>query len=163
MARTHVSLSKEILERIAIGASARDVFQLFSVRYERKAIYDALFRLRTQGLIVHPNRESDPIVLSPEGAALLSRVKPVRDGVWKLIIFDIPEKKRAIRNHLRAKLKTLGFKKWQASIWITPYKLDPSIEQELTELAGTLFVRLIKTTDINYTKDLEGLFKKESI
>jgi DNA-binding transcriptional regulator PaaX len=75
------------------------------------------------------------------------------------VIFDIPEKQKYVRVVLRAKLKALHFKKWQNSIWISPYKLDEEIEAEFDELAKKFFVRLIKTKDINLTEDLEKMFK----
>ena len=39
------------------------------------------------------------------------------DGKWRLVIWDIPEKRRAARDLLRYKLKQLGFKQWQQSVW----------------------------------------------
>ena len=89
----------------------------------------------------------------------MSRLSPKKDGVWKLVIFDIPEKHKYVRNVLRAKLKTLHFKKWQNSIWASPFALDEEIETELLALAKKFFVRLIKTTEINETKDLEEMFE----
>jgi len=79
--------------------------------------------------------------------------------VWKIIIFDIPEKQKHIRVVLRAKLKALHFKKWQNSIWISPFALDEEIETELKEIGKKFFVRLIKTKEINITEDLEKLFE----
>ena len=73
-------------------------------------------------------------------------------------MFDIPESKRPVRNFLRQKLHALHFKKWQNSIWVSPYTLDPELEAELLNLAAKYFIRLIKTTDINYDKDLRKLF-----
>lgn len=135
------------------------LFRSLEVEYTRKHIYDAIFRLLNQGLLVYNKAEADPFVrLTEDGQSMLSRIQPTKDGVWKLVIFDIPEKKRKIRNHLRSKLKALGFKKWQESIWVSPYALDPAIEEEFALLAEKFFIRLIKTKNINYTKDLEALF-----
>jgi CRISPR-associated endonuclease Cas2 len=78
--------------------------------------------------------------------------------VWKLVIFDVPEKHKKVRNILRAKLNQLGFKKWQNSIWASPYELDTEIEKEFLELGKKFFIRLIKTQEINLTEDLEKLF-----
>jgi hypothetical protein len=97
--------------------------------------------------------------LSKEGNKTFLKHNPVKDGVWKIIVFDIPESKRFIRNFIRARLKSLGFKKWQNSIWVSPFVLDEDLEKELEELASKIFIRLIKTTDINYTKDLEKMFE----
>lgn len=121
----------------------------------KKKVYDTLFRLTSQGLV---NLESDRYSISEDGAILIHTIDKKRDDVWKIIIFDIPETKRQVRNVLRSKLTSLGFKKWQNSIWISPYTLAPEIEAELNELAKHFFIRLIRTTEINETTDLEKMF-----
>jgi CRISPR-associated endonuclease Cas2 len=120
-----------------------------------KQIYDTLYRLKDQELIT---QNTHGYQITPAGQRLIHSKKPVRDNMWKVIIFDIPEKQRSVRNFLRQRLTGLGFKKWQNSIWVSPFKLDAELEEELKQLANKFFVRLIKTNDINHTKDLEQLF-----
>lgn len=43
------------------------------------------------------------------------------DGSWRIVIFDIPEKKRKLRDGFRFALREFGFKMLQGSIWICPY------------------------------------------
>lgn len=43
------------------------------------------------------------------------------DGRWRMVFFDIPEKRRSERNILREKLKELGFYEIQKSVFIHPY------------------------------------------
>ncbi len=121
----------------------------------KKKVYDTLFRLTGQGLV---NLSADRYSISDDGAILIHTIDKKRDGVWKIILFDIPETKRQVRNVLRSKLASLGFKKWQNSIWISPYVIAPEIEAELNELAKHFFIRLMKTTEINVTADLEKMF-----
>jgi len=124
-----------------------------------KEFYNTLYRMHQQGLLLKEGASGNIcLTITDDGKKLLKRFHPERDGIWKLIIFDIPEKQKYIRVVLRAKLKALHFKKWQNSIWVSPYALDEEIEEELNELAKKIFVRLIKTKDINYTEDLEKLF-----
>jgi len=48
--------------------------------------------------------------------------KPKRwDGIWRIVIFDIPEDEKIARNALRLKLKELGFYQLQKSVFIYPY------------------------------------------
>jgi DNA-binding transcriptional regulator PaaX len=124
----------------------------------KKKIYDTLFRLTGQGLVDVAN---DRYTISADGQILIHTIDKKRDGVWKIIIFDIPETKRQVRNVLRSKLTSLGFKKWQNSIWISPYTIAPEIEAELNELAKHFFIRLMRTTEINVTDDLEKMFAEE--
>jgi DNA-binding transcriptional regulator PaaX len=124
----------------------------------KKKVYDTVFRLTSQGLVEFQN---DRYSISEDGAILIHTIDKKRDGVWKIIIFDIPETKRQVRNVLRSKLTSLGFKKWQNSIWISPFTLAPEIEDELNQLAKHFFIRLMKTTEINETADLEKMFADE--
>lgn len=48
---------------------------------------------------------------------------------WYIVVFDIPEDKRRIRNILREKLKALGFGMLQASVWISPYPYLGDVEE----------------------------------
>ncbi len=124
----------------------------------KKKVYDTVFRLTGQGLV---DLSNDRYSISEDGKILIHTIDKKRDGVWKIILFDIPETKRQVRNVLRSKLTSLGFKKWQNSIWISPFTLAPEIESELNQLAKHFFIRLMKTTDINVTDDLEKMFADE--
>ena len=131
------------------------LYEKFEAQASKKKIYDTMFRLVTQGVV---NLESDRYSVSSDASILMHTISKERDGIWKMVIFDIPETKRYVRTVLRSKLESIGFKKWQNSTWISPFELDPLIEQELNELSRHYFVRLIKTTNINNTSDLEKLF-----
>lgn len=48
------------------------------------------------------------------------------DGRWRLVLFDVPEARRTMRNKLRLYLQDRGFGYLQNSVWITP---DPVAEQ----------------------------------
>jgi len=43
------------------------------------------------------------------------------DGIWRIVTFDIPEKKKSARNALRDKLKELGFCQLHKSVFVHPY------------------------------------------
>lgn len=120
-----------------------------------KKISATIYRLKKLELIAV---DKDTIAITKEGLKVIHIKKPNLDGIWKMVIFDIPETDRYVRNVLRQKLQDLGFKKWQNSIWISPYELDKDLENELSTLAKKYFVRLIKTTDINEMSDLVELF-----
>ncbi|HEY1074535.1 MAG TPA: PaaX family transcriptional regulator C-terminal domain-containing protein, partial [Patescibacteria group bacterium] len=44
------------------------------------------------------------------------------DGKWRIILFDIPESKRTVRQMFRIKLLDFGARMLQSSVWITPNK-----------------------------------------
>ena len=51
--------------------------------------------------------------------------KPRRwDKKWRVLIFDIPEKQRALRNRIRDTLRAIGFEQLQGSVWGYPYDCE---------------------------------------
>ena len=58
---------------------------------------------------------------------------PRWDKKWRLVMFDIPEKKKNSREVLREKLKELGFYMLQKSCFINPYPCENEINF-ITEL-----------------------------
>ena len=159
MARKYHPTSTAILKFLSQAAkpvSFSDIKDSCCPKLSGKDFYNYLFRLADQELIT---KTDDTAAITPDGEKLLKHLLPEKDGIWKLIIFDIPEKHKHIRSILRGKLKQLHFKKWQNSIWVSPYELDPEIEQELDDLGKKFFVRLIKTTQINHPETLEKMFE----
>lgn len=55
--------------------------------------------------------------------------KPERwDKKWRIIAFDIPEKKRKGRDALRDKMRELGCVQLQKSLWVWPYECKDEID-----------------------------------
>ena len=46
------------------------------------------------------------------------------DGKWRVLIFDIPESLRFVRDQLRSTLVVIGFMRLQDSVWIYPYNCE---------------------------------------
>ncbi|MDP3696725.1 MAG: hypothetical protein Q8R55_01700 [Candidatus Taylorbacteria bacterium] len=86
------------------------------------------------------------------------------DKKWRIIFFDIPEKKRRYRDELRSMLKVIGFKEFQKSIWIYPYSVPKFLKDILFEEGIKQYIRFITTStnDIEYDKDLRKKFSIET-
>ena len=162
MSRNFNSLTTNILVHLQENKQLpfSELFKKIEKKIPYKEFYNALYRLENNGFVDKQEMAGKlTATITKEGKALLMQLAPKKDGVWKIVIFDVPEKHKRIRVILRAKLKALRFKKWQNSTWISPYELDAEIEQELNELGKKFFIRLIKTKEINITRDLEEMFE----
>ena len=54
--------------------------------------------------------------------------RPTRwDGRWRVLIFDIPEHRKSVRNRIRTTLQAVGFIRLQDSVWIFPYDCEDLI------------------------------------
>lgn len=51
------------------------------------------------------------------------------DGVWVVVVYDFPEKKKIQRNFIRTKLQSLGFGRPQESVLVSPLPLGEPVQE----------------------------------
>jgi len=153
---------------------AHPLTALLASQRTENSYYTALARLKSRRQVT---RTDDAYELTPHGeyAALKALVrkelvlqersgKPLKrastwDGKWRVVLFDVPESKRPIRDYLRGVLKRAGCYALMRSLWISPHKLPSYIERLLEDPAYRKYARMITTTDIDYDEDLRRRFK----
>jgi len=80
------------------------------------------------------------------------------DGVWRIIIFDIPNTKKAARDGLRDRLKAIGLYRLQESVFVFPYPCKEELYFLMSLYRVGHYVRLIETPTIIYDDDLKDYF-----
>ncbi|MEK7211717.1 MAG: hypothetical protein AAB731_03725 [Patescibacteria group bacterium] len=110
-------------------------------QYSVWQIKQTLKQLRLRGYIEYDDEDERALIsLTEDGMKRLVRFRVadiVRghikkwDYLWRMVIFDIPEKRRLTREAFRHELKVSGFYLLQDSVFVTPHKC----EKEITELA----------------------------
>lgn len=70
------------------------------------------------------------------------------DGKWRIVIFDIPEKRRAARDLLRHNLKSWDFTQWQKSVWVTKKNCIKPLREYIKKLAIEDWVLVIESDNI---------------
>ena len=107
-------------------------------KLKREQLRRALYNLRDKNFVklIREDKDNITVELTENGRTIIKEMdidwiqleKPKYwDKKWRLVVFDIPEKKKMARESLRMKLKDLGFKKFQHSIWITPFPCEKEI------------------------------------
>lgn len=106
-------------------------------RFRKEAIYANVNRLYRKGFISKIKRKNriminlqkapEYIIWSDLERLKVEKYKSKWDGLWRLVIYDIPEKQRYKRDALRRYLKELGFGKIQESCWVSPYDFSSQI------------------------------------
>ena len=103
---------------------------IISTKRDREYINESCKRLIRKGLLV---KENGFLRVTSMGSIILtglqtSRFKPRKptkwDRKWRILMFDIPENKHAVRDRLRRTLSTMGFVQLQKSVWIFPYDCE---------------------------------------
>ncbi len=58
----------------------------------------------------------------------MATIKPKKwDRKWRVLIFDIPDYRRSLRDKVRRTLRMIGFERLQDSVWIYPYDCEDHI------------------------------------
>ena len=78
------------------------------------------------------------------------------DGKWRLIMFDIPEGAKDKREFFRKLLKSNGFFKLQASVYINPHSLNNSAIAYLKETGLMDYIRILRVDKMDH----DGVLKK---
>lgn len=106
---------------------------------ERKRLFNVVrefYKERVIDFREHKDGTAE-IVLTKEGKkrALKYQIDEIKikkpekwDEKWRMVIFDIPEKRKKAREALRNKLNELGFKELQKSVFIIPYECEDEID-----------------------------------
>lgn len=138
-----------LLTAVAIGgvaliaATAPNVAQLLKYfpGYKKGAKFNyqaksALGRLAAKGLVTFVEEDGKRYARITEKGkcALQMETKKVErmkkkkwDRRWRIVIFDIPERRKNIRDRLRHFMSEYGFVRLQDSVWIYPYDCEDLI------------------------------------
>lgn len=83
----------------------------------------------------------------------------VWDKIWRVIIFDIPEKYKNERKFFSSKLKELNFYPLQKSVFVTPYPPYEIIDFLSEVLYVSPYVRIIEATKIDGEEEILAHFE----
>ena len=140
--RNAVLLTVGLAGLLTIAAVAPKTLRLLKVsgidaklRYRTKSV---LFRLKQKGEIEFVERDGKKYArLTEHGErtlALLQQKMGVANGIkkkwdrrYRLVIFDIPERRKKTRDRLRMEMHELGFLRIQDSAWLYPHDCEELI------------------------------------
>lgn len=137
---------------------------------ERRALHRAIRRLYASKLInLHSHADgSVEVVLSREGRNVALRYQldtmaiaiPERwDRKWRIIMFDVPEPQKQLRDTLRIKLKQLGLLELQKSVFVHPFACRDEVDFIIELYDARRYVRYIEATHIDNELHLKHRFK----
>lgn len=81
------------------------------------------------------------------------------DRRWRVIAFDIPERRRSIRDRLRARMVSYGFIKLQDSVWVYPHDCKEVLALIKAELKVGAAVLYMVVEEIEHDRRLREHFK----
>lgn len=129
---------KQILEAVGIGAILVGAIVLPGLplalglllknnKYGRQNVQKSIKRLENKNLIY---LSGEKIKLTQKGRDIIKRMqaeditieKTKWDGIWRLVAYDVPERRKKERDYFRMRLIGLGFLEVQKSLYVIPYE-----------------------------------------
>jgi len=186
MARKFAKISVDIIKVIAVvglfaiaAQSPNFLMQLskslhrknryFKNNYSERQINSALGRLKRSNMLVLKEKDGKfTVELSEKGKKKIQQItiddlknkKPEQwDGLWRVVIFDIPERQKYGRAALRGKMKDLGFYQLQKSVWAFPYDCEKEIELLANYFNIYNYVNFIEAKKISNDTELKQHFQ----
>jgi len=131
-----------IMTIVAVAPNSLQMLELFGLgkkKYNSRSVYRAMKRMEKQRLIEIKKEIGDKIILSitEKGKKKLLEYniddmkikKPEKwDKKWRIVSFDIPEKRKKAREALREKLKDFDFYPLQKSLFVYPFPCKDEID-----------------------------------
>jgi len=136
--------------------------------FTKKQIREAISSLKRRKLIEIEKYNADKVFvkLTNKGKErtkefyfdLLEIERPKKwDGKWRIVIFDIPNRYKQAREALRDKIKDLGLRQLQKSVWVHPYDCEDEILFVAEAFEVQRYVEIITAEKLLH----ENVLKKE--
>lgn len=126
-----------VLSVALLAPNALKMFKVFGVGSNRRGkeiIYTSRKKLVASGLLEYASNGF--LAVTKQGKKKLQELelrdyklkKPKRwDKKWRVLIFDIKEERRPLRDKIRRTLDVIGFIRLQDSVWVYPYECEDLI------------------------------------
>ena len=130
--------------------------RIYEKKKHRWAFTRLIWYLKKKGYIKVKGLEpQEGIILTSKGMGKILKIvlekaekKKRKDGKWLMVIFDIPERKRKLRDLFRKNLQILGFKFFQKSIWISPYDVLEEVQRIVQKYDLEKYVKIFLIEEI---------------
>lgn len=117
--------------------------QFRSIGYSSRGISKVISTLVNEGWLEKVGEETGSLNLRS-----LANFEPEWDGRFRLVLFDVPEEHRNIRDSVRNYIKKLGAGQWQRSVWVLWRPLSDVFWNKLNSEGWDRYVYVVETVHI---------------
>ncbi|MDA1316512.1 MAG: hypothetical protein O3B87_00630 [bacterium] len=151
-----------------------DICRIFDLTLNRKTI-STLDSLQKDGFIVAKSdgsTDSISYMLTDAGLDEVALNFPffrfinnVWDGKWRILSYEIPEKKRELRDRLRRDVSSWGLGPWHRSFWLTPHPIIPWLKKRISDKEIEIYVQAFESDHTFGNKEIliEKVWQKSLI
>lgn len=133
----------------------------------RKKYRDTVYQMEKRGIVESSKKSAGKFLqLTRRGELELLLFKGIKikknekwDGKWRVIMFDIPERARKLRDRFRWLLKRNGYQKIQQSVFINPRPLNKEAVEYLKKSGLMKYIRILRVDCMDDDRQLRKDFK----
>lgn len=112
-----------------------------------KKFLDCLYRLIKNNYVGFKNKKNNEVILLSKGKIVYTRTKVLRTSLLPndkicLVVFDIPESKRRLRELLRIFLDECGFIPLQKSVWMSQFDAKKELSEFFKLLSLSEYIKV---------------------
>ena len=87
------------------------------------------------------------------------------DGLWRIISYEIPEKKRDLRDRLRREMRGWGLGPWHRSFWLTPHPIISDLKNLVFGKEEEKYIQSFEATHVFGDMDIlvEKVWSKSTL
>ncbi len=92
-------------------------------------------------------------------------MKETWDGKWRILSYEIPEKKRDLRDRLRREVAGWGLGPWHRSFWITPHPIIGNLKLLVSQKEEEQYIQAFESEHVFGDREIliEKVWQKSSI
>jgi phenylacetic acid degradation operon negative regulatory protein len=115
------------------------------------------------------NKESSQYRLTEKGFHILCLEFPFFrflrdkwDGKWRILSYEIPEKKRELRDRLRREVSGWGLGPWHRSFWVTPHPVIDNLKNLVSQKEEEQYIQAFESEHVFGDRDnlIEKVWQK---
>ncbi|MFH1584939.1 MAG: CRISPR-associated endonuclease Cas2 [Patescibacteria group bacterium] len=138
--------------REAMNPELRQLRRKYEKRRSTQQFSKLVYDLKRRGVI---KVQGEGVLLTVKGREEALRIRwkltesqKRNDGKMVMVMYDLPEKQRKMRDIFRSVLVSLGYQEFQKSIWVSKKKVEYETEEAIREYDLWTYVRLFIIEEI---------------
>ncbi|MBU1014969.1 CRISPR-associated endonuclease Cas2 [Patescibacteria group bacterium] len=138
--------------REAMNPELRQLRRKYEKRRSTQQFSKLVYDLKRRGVI---KVQGEGVLLTVKGREEALRIRwkltesqKRNDGKMVMVMYDLPEKQRKMRDIFRSVLVSLGYQEFQKSVWVSKKKVEYETEEAIREYDLWTYVRLFIIEEI---------------
>ena len=153
---------------IALDKPLRKFWKHLDQREKERELQRVIYGMKAHGYLageyehgLQLTQKAKDRLLQIEFDSLAVEPQSVWDKQWRIVIYDIPEARKAARNALTEKLRIYGCFQLQKSTWITPFPCRKDIAAIAANYDVDSYVTYFEATNLDNAAPLIKRFQKK--